>query len=182
MNREFCDALELVSRRHLSDEAKRRHLDVLGQLNAARMRRRRRRRVATIVVSGAMVLSAAGVGTAAALGAFAQAPTDRLVAHCYANLKLDDPGNHNDILIVGKLVAGHESSDLLDVSASAIDICGDQWREGQLHTTEPVVRPPEFASNPVPDLVACVLPSGQVGVFPGLPSVCGTLGLLLALP
>ncbi len=43
--------------------------------------------------------------------------------------------------------------------------CADLWARG------------EFGPGPVPDLSACVLASGAVGVFPGDDATCGRLGL-----
>lgn len=177
MSHDFDRAMRDLSKRHVSEPTRRRHLEMFACLAASRDRRRRRRRIAILTTCGVLGLSAAGVGTAAALGVFAQAPTDRHIAHCYATPDLHDPGNYSDISIL-------DGSSLGDVAKEAIDICHEQWRLGQLNKTSPKVRPPqaETIAQPAPSLIACVLPSGQVGVFPGNESTCASLNLPLALP
>ena len=71
----------------------------------------------------------------------------------------------------------------------AISICAVLWQRGFL--TPAGFRAPEVprgpdglppATNPVPPLVACVLPGGQAAVYPGPETVCDQLGLPLLAP
>jgi hypothetical protein len=67
----------------------------------------------------------------------------------------------------------------------AIEGCAKMWQTDRIAGTQPYQRvaspwgvgfagpPPPI--HPVPDLVACVLPTGQVGVFPN--TDCAALGL-----
>ena len=41
----------------------------------------------------------------------------------------------------------------------------------------PARAPSPGADNPVPPLVACVMPDGTAAVFPGTRATCATLGL-----
>ena len=67
----------------------------------------------------------------------------------------------------------------LDQSAAlAIELCGYGWAEGRLPWPE--TKPPGYTNpqpQPVPELQACILPDGIVGVFPGDERTCTQLGL-----
>jgi hypothetical protein len=67
---------------------------------------------------------------------------------------------------------GHQSA------AAAIELCGHAWADGWLSFPElkDQNHPPQ-GNQPIPQLQACVLPDGYVGVFPGGPNTCTDLGL-----
>jgi hypothetical protein len=124
----------------------------------------RRRRTTVVAVVAAVVVG--GAGTAAAALALQHAD-ERRFAHCYPFATTDfEHGPGPDVVAVG-----------LDSAAAALDLCEAEWRSGALVSTAPYAGTPGPVPSPVPPLVACVLPSGSVGVFPGPPGTCDRLGL-----
>lgn len=187
-NDDFVAALRRSPRPRLSDEARERHLRALSMLTnahtvqpATEARRRYRIRRAWVPVVVAVSALGAGVGTAAALGAFTT-PTDRSIAHCFATASLNLSGNHIDFTVAAP-DTGNPSIE--DAATAAMAICADAWRQGRLSSTVPYVSWPAPGaapqSNPVPPLIACVLPSGRAAVFPGDETTCSRLGLRAAL-
>jgi hypothetical protein len=181
---EFDDALRALPERHLSDEARHRHRLMLAALaGQVAPKRRFRTRKAAIIVAAAVTLSGGiGVGTAAALGAFSsEPPTDRRVAYCYVTDALSGHGNREDIGVATS--TGGRNPSLRDAATSALDICRGGWQQGRYSSTDGTIslnpKPPPW-NYPVPPLVPCVLPSGEVGVFPGTDVVCQQLGLPVA--
>ena len=183
----FDDNARRLPRYELSEEAKKRHRDLLASLNDAApatseesstplivqppAKRRPKRGLA--IGTAIVVLCGAGVGTAAALGVFSAEPTDRGVAYCYATAQTDGPRTTFS-------VAGSPDQ-IGDSAASALAICRKQWGTGAVRASEPYLvrdadtnQPPTF---PVPALAACVLEEGTLGVFPGSDKVCAQLGL-----
>lgn len=135
---------------------------------------RRRARIAgraSLIVSVAAVI-AGGAGLAAAYVAV-QAPTQTDTVRCFAVATTD---YESDELGIDAAVAGGEGGTSAD---AAIDLCAAEWAMGALSETPPYLAPavPGGVPAPVPDLAACVLPSGGVGVFPGSVDVCLSLGL-----
>jgi hypothetical protein len=121
---------------------------------------------------------AAVVGSAAAgITLLRSSPvTDRMTARCYteAALGTDDTFSGTTIGALG----APGSTVQVD---NAIATCSDLWRHGFLLPGKTgIQRPSPNASNPVPPLVACTLPNGIAGVFPGDQSTCVSLGLPLA--
>jgi len=183
---EFEDALRNQPRYLLSAEATERHLKMLADLAAqpdpAPKPHTPRARRLIWLGAAITVLAGAGAGTAAALGLFAAPPTDRGIAHCYTTADLNDPNNHTDFAVMQ--TPSDTAPSLHDAAASALDICRGGWLQGRFSATDPkIVRTPQAPpwNYPVPPLVACVLPSGQVGVFPGPSETCGNLSLPNAL-
>lgn len=181
---EFDDAVRRLGDLRLSEESRRRHLSMLADLtNAsapdARPPRRRARRGVLVIGAAVVVASGVGIGTAVALGAFSSAPpTDRRIAHCYTTANLSDPSNHEDFA-----VASGGNPSLRDAASSALDICRGGWLQGRYSAEDPKIalnpKPPPW-HYPVPPLIACVLKNGQVGVFPGQAATCQQLGLSVA--
>ena len=168
----------------IDSEVVERHLAMLADLTQpepAKPRRRLRRSVA-LVAAGVLVTAGAGVGTAAAFGVFSQAPADRGIAHCYATVDLDDPSNHTDFMLAVDPKEVHPGG-VGDAAAIAMEVCEGGWAQGRFSATDPKVSDPDptRADFPVPALVACVLPDGSVGVFPGDPRTCAILELPQAL-
>ena len=149
-----------------------------GRVRAAGLRIRRipRRRRAAVIAAGALLIAGTGVGTAAAFGAFSAKPTDRSTAYCYGTAQLtDDPAARIEFAVAGNDPNGTPG----DAAAAALDICAAYWRAGVLDGSGPprtdVV--PGTGDALVPDLVACVLPTGQLAVFPGDRLTCARLGV-----
>ena len=127
---------------------------------------RRRRVVIALSTTGVVLVG----GTAAAAIAWERASV-RNEAHCYPFATTD----------FANAAYGPEIMDLsTDTATAAIQICSVTWAQGLLRSTPPYegLRPPVPATPP--ELFACVLPDGAVGVFPilaGGKSTCAELGL-----
>jgi hypothetical protein len=112
-------------------------------------------------------------------------------ARCFAiaTTQFDDfdasDGAFFDVTYLSDPVPGVEGNPSDQTAEHAVEVCAHTWRIGGIAATKPYQRDldpwyvdfegPEPATHPVPDLVACVLPDGQVGVFPD--TDCGALGL-----
>ena len=191
MNRDQDDEFDILTNRvtgrryEIDPQVAERHLAMLASLAAhsdqVRSRRRWRRSVA-FIPAGVLVTAGAGVGTAAAFGVFSQAPADRGIAHCYATADLDDPGNHTDFMVAVSPQEVHPGG-IGDAAAAAMEVCAGGWAQGRFSATDPKVSDPhpDRTDFPVPPLVACVLPDGSVGVFPGDPRTCTLLEVPQAL-
>ena len=179
----------------LSPEAKARHLELLAAEQAATParpapERRRGRRRGWITTTAGIALVAVGAGTAAAWVGRAE-PTVRDIARCFAiaTTQFDDFDKSgeafSDIVYLSDPVPGVEGNPTDQTAEHALEVCAESWRIGGIAATKPYLRDldpwyvdftgPEPATYPVPDLVACVLPTGQVGVFPN--TNCAALGI-----
>lgn len=134
--------------------------------------RRGWRRGGITLLAGGLVLAGAGAATAFLTRA---QPDDPQVVRCFsmadAPFTSGAPGSYD---------ASYGPGDgTLDQSAAlAIELCGYGWAEGRLPWPE--TKPPGYTNpkpQPVPDLQACILPDGIVGVFPGDARTCTQLGL-----
>lgn len=188
----FDEALRNMPHFELSDSATAEHLRMLASLpeegtgstrvppgNRGEWQSRRTR--IAVIGAAAVGLLGAGIGTAAALGAFSSAPpTDRRGAVCFATADLSHPANHFEF---GIAVPPGTNPTIGDAARAATDICRGAWQQGRLSGTPPFVSEdpkPAPWNYPVPPLVVCVLKSGQVGVFPGTTETCKALGLPVA--
>jgi len=176
----FDDSFKDLPDVPLSPEVQRQHLAYLRALPdsadltdlGAPPSRRRRQRYIVSGISAAVIL--AGAGTAAAFGAFTTVVTNTNTAYCYRTANLDEnSGNRMEFATQGT------KQNPRDAAASGVDICAAYWRAGVFHIGKPadVDRVPTGGTFPVPPLVACVLPSGQAGIFPGESVTCRSLGL-----
>lgn len=156
------------------------HLQMLRSLpaqdlNPEPQRKPRPRRLIAGAIA-AILIGAAGAGTATAFGFFSEKPTDRSVARCFATAELDRDDNFQFMTI-----AQPPGQPLVDTAAEAVELCRYTWEVGMIGTEEPMSRlfNEEEAKkyHPVPPLVACVLETGDVGVFPGPETVCSDLNL-----
>ncbi len=155
-----------------------RHLDMLRTAMAADgvrveapaepeivpLQRRRRR----VLVAVAAAVAVALFGTAAATVIWRHA-TVRSEVRCFPGYVTDfDNPRYGDTTYIGG-----------DTASLAVDICGDQWRGGYLVSTPPYLVNGSSTPQPVPDLIACVLPDDEVGVFPvqSASQTCEGLGL-----
>jgi hypothetical protein len=138
---------------------------------AARPRRRWRRGGITLLAGGLLL---AGAGAATAFLTRAQ-PDDPEIVRCFSiaapPFTSGAPGSYD---------ASYGPGDgTLDQSAAlAMELCGYGWAEGRLPWPE--TKPPGYTNpepQPVPELQACILPDGIVGVFPGDEGTCTQLGL-----
>ncbi|HEY8787558.1 MAG TPA: hypothetical protein VIM10_00275 [Actinopolymorphaceae bacterium] len=144
---------------------------LINEVRASRRRRRQRPLVAG--------LATALVGTAIAAGSYVafRQPTELRYAQCYSSVTADT--DYRTTLAIGKAHrADDETPSPVEVT-DAIGSCGNLWSQGILRKDVPMSAEPTPApgSAPVPPLVACTLPDGTVGVYPGDESTCRTLGL-----
>jgi hypothetical protein len=194
MNHDPADLLAAAAPR-LSDEAKARHLQILAAEQAATLTiptvdGARRRRRGWIGATAGIAVLVVGAGTAAAWVGRAE-PTVRDTARCFAiaTTEFDDfdasDGAFFDVTYLSDPVPGVEGNPSDQTAEHALEVCAHTWRIGGIAATKPYHRDldpwyvdfegPEPATYPVPNLVACVIPTGQVGVFPD--TDCADLGL-----
>lgn len=131
------------------------------------------RRAILVVSLAAMITS---VGGAAVAYLHQASPTHVDMVRCFGVAAPPfAPGPDN--------ISGVRGGATEDSAHAAIDLCAAEWGDGVLpdpQSADPV-RLPSGGPFPVPELHACVLPDGYVGVFPGGKSVCLNLGLPKAL-
>jgi hypothetical protein len=124
-------------------------------------RARRRRRVVAVVAAAAVVLGA----TAAATIAWQRA-SNRTEVRCFPKVVTDyDNPVYGDTMQIDT-----------DSASAALDICSSLWSSDFLVSAYPYTGDGSHAPQQVPPLVACVLPNGEVGVFP-TSQTCEQLGL-----
>jgi hypothetical protein len=124
----------------------------------------RRRVVIAIVAASAVVVA----GTAAATLAWQRAQ-DRTKVHCYPIITTDFDNPR---------LGGDATQIDADSAAMAVDLCRSAWEGGYLTSTPPYIDNGTPVPAPAPPLIACVLPSDVVGVFPAPNGqTCESLGL-----
>lgn len=153
-----------------------------GEPAAAKSRRTGRRpgrrgRLVVAVVAG-VVLAGTGGGLAAAFLS-RSAPSDEGMVRCFA---VATPSFEDESLFVDAGFASGPGEGPASAAQAAVDVCGVLWANGDLLAAPPYkpAVPPEpgqAPALPVPELNACVLPEGYVGVFPGPDGTCAALGL-----
>jgi hypothetical protein len=125
-------------------------------------RPRRRRRMVVAVVAAAAV----AVGATAAATIAWQRAGNRTEVRCFPKVVTDyDNPIYGDAMQVDT-----------DSAGAAVQICGSLWSQGFLVSTYPYAANGSPTTQPVPPLVACVLPNDEVGVFPTT-QTCEQLGL-----
>ena len=149
-----------------------------------------RRRQGWIGATAGIAVLVAGVGTAAAWVGRVE-PTVRDTARCFAiaTTEFGELGRSGEAYAdLTVTVIDSDTGEIVDRDQTpehAIEGCAKMWQTARIAGTQPYQRvespwgvgfagppPPIY---PVPDLVACVLPTGQVGVFPD--TDCAGLGL-----
>jgi hypothetical protein len=148
--------------------ARRQVEEIVGNRKASPRRKR-----LILIVAIAVVLGSAAAGIAL----LRSAPiTDKRTARCYTQASLGRGGTFSGTTIGAPGTPG--SSVQVD---NAITVCSDLWRQGFLVAgANGIQRPKPGTSNRVPPLIACILPDGTAGIFPGDVNTCATLGLPLA--
>lgn len=137
---------------------------------------------ARLVVAGCVRagILTGGAATAAALLSTRQ-PTVLDLARCYSEPSANFASSFPGTSITTATAVGGSSTSRLDVPDQALQICASLWRQGFLvYGAAGIARPPAVpttANDPVPTLVACVLPSGEAAVFPGAAGTCRSLNL-----
>lgn len=185
MTHDPADLLAAAAPR-LSPQAKARHLQMLAAEQVATpapaiLNRGRRRRRGWIGATAGVAVLVVGVGSAAAWVGRTE-PTVRDTARCFAlaTSEFDDfdasGGAFFDVTYLSDPVPGVEGNPTDQTAEHALESCAYAWEIGGIAATKPYQRDldpwyvdfdgPKPATHPVPDLVACVLPTGQVGVFP----------------
>ena len=121
-----------------------------------------------------LVVASIGLGTALATAGAMTAyvafrePTERGVATCYGAAATGSDTVRVDVALASPNESGSA------VIEDPIQLCAQAWRDGLLDAG--VVDSP-FGTQQVPELVACTLPGGSVGVFPGSAGTCQRLEL-----
>jgi hypothetical protein len=133
-----------------------------------------------ITVIAIVTFLAGSFGVAYAAGVFRTAPpTDRRTATCYASADLGAADNHYEIGVAQSA----KNPSQRDAANAALELCATGWQQGLLTDNPPSVHMqpgPQPWDSPVPPLIACVLDSGKVGVFPGTNETCQQLDLPVA--
>lgn len=149
-----------------------------------------RRRRGWIGATAGIAFLVAGAGTAAAWVGRVE-PTVRDTARCFAiaTTEFGDLGRSGEAYAdLSVILVDADTGEIVDRDQTpqhAIEGCAKSWQSGRLAGTMPYQRvaspwgvgfegPPPLI-YPVPELVACTLPTGQVGVFPD--TDCAALGL-----
>ncbi|WP_242910626.1 hypothetical protein [Actinomadura terrae] len=121
----------------------------------------RRRTVVAVPLAGAVALGTIG---AFAFVAHQEPAAQRNTIRCYSTSKWDDDGFYSE---VAKAVPAGEVAGSA-VIGDVLDACATLFRQGFLREGDSRLHEDTdgAATRPVPRLAACVLPSGQVAVFP----------------
>lgn len=149
-----------------------------GEPSEVKGRRRGRRGRLVVAVVAGVVLAGTGGGLAAAFLS-RSAPSDEGMVRCFA---VATPSFEDGSLFVDAGFASGPGEGPASAAQAAVDVCGVLWANGDLLAAPPYkpAVPPEpgqAPALPVPELNACVLPEGYVGVFPGPDGTCAALGL-----
>jgi hypothetical protein len=137
-----------------------------------------RRRRPLLIAASAVVVAAGTSAGAYAYVARSQPVTDKNEARCYTVASLSDGPQSYTSLAQATPVNSGKPGQVTD----ALGDCASLWQQGFLHAglrgaAMPIAAPSPGAENPVPPLVACVMPDGTAAVFPGTRATCATLGL-----
>lgn len=140
------------------------------------------RRPRFLIVATLAGLGISGASVAAAYTVLApRAATVHDSARCYSSVSSNTGSKFPGATVSAAQPTGGSPA---DSAATALGVCAGLWQRGFL--TAAGFAAPNVALDsdglppaiyPVPPLVACVLKSGQVAVFPGDASSCGRLGL-----
>jgi len=124
-----------------------------------------------------VVLAIVAGGSVGAIGLLRSTPvTNRQTARCYVSADVGHDETFNGTTIEPPGPPG--TKEQVD---NAIDRCTALWRGGFFVPGKyGMQRPAANEANPVPPLIACVLPDGRAAVFPGDARTCELLGLPLA--
>jgi uncharacterized membrane protein len=149
--------------------AARRQLE--GIVDRRRALPRRRRLIVGVAIAVLLGSAAAGITL------LRSAPvTDKQTARCYTVAELGSGQTFSGTTIAVPGTPGTPAQ--VD---NAFDFCSGLWRQGFLiQGATGIQRPKPNTVNPVPPLIACTLPSGIAGIFPGGSDTCAKLGLPIA--
>lgn len=137
----------------------------------------RHRRITVAGVAGVVLASG---GTAYALHQSSSTPRASNTLFCYSKVSADRSGNAPGVTVV---VAAETLPNGTTLGNGMIEdpvaLCGQAYRDGALrlgvaHLPGTATR---VTNQPVPALTACVRSDGSVGVEPGGPAVCATVGM-----
>jgi hypothetical protein len=157
---------DLPPRRVFPDTALSSRIQIIER-HIARSERPRpgRRRSRQLAVVGFAVALCATATAAAVYTAWAPATLPNEV-RCYAVASLEFGDNFPGTTTIQ---SENATTGEIDLVLSAVEQCASLWRQG--FVVEGV------GTQPVPNLVACVLPEGAAAVFPGEDDTCRQLGL-----
>jgi hypothetical protein len=156
--------------------------EVMAEPNSPKQRSTPRlhltRRAILVVSLVGGIITAGGVA-AAVVTLRPQNPSVRDTARCYSkvstNFSSSFPGGEVGIAQQLNPATNASVPTNTDVPSQVISLCATMWSWG---FSKPGIGAPRTSeNNPVPSLVACVLPSGEAAVFPGNAATCTKLGL-----
>ena len=149
-------------------EARREHLEsAVGAPGPAHHRRR-------LAVVGASVGVAVLVAAGSAAAYVSRAPaTDPTYARCYLSASLAKDAVGTDV----SMAFAPGEPEIPNAPAHALEMCATWWNLQLTGVAHYDGATDGNNTPPVPDLVACVLKNGAVGVFPGDDQTCFELGL-----
>jgi len=118
-----------------------------------------------------------GTGVAATGYVVYRAPSVKTQVRCYSAATADVA--YSTTLVVAAPVRPGERTSRSVPIRDAVGACAQQWRDRILIRNRPVAAtvPDPGARAAVPPLVACTLPRGDVGVYPGDADTCRSLRL-----
>ncbi|WP_067806092.1 hypothetical protein [Actinomadura formosensis] len=122
----------------------------------------RRRLAIAMPLAGAVALGTTG---AFAFVAHQEPAAQRHTIRCYSTGEWDNKSFYSEVAQAVPAGAGAGPADVNDV----LDACATLFRQGFLREGDPRLHHETDGepTRPTPRLAACVLPSGQVAVFPG---------------
>lgn len=133
-----------------------------------------RRRRPLIIAASAVVIAAGTSAGAYAYVQHSQPVTDKYEVICFTVPSLS--AGLGSSQIIGESITHVAGGSGLTHVANAVGVCASLWRDGSLHLGPRGVHDGPGIGK-VPPLVACVLPGGTAGVFPGSRATCAALGL-----
>lgn len=139
---------------------------------------RRRARRAGAGFAAALLAGVCGATAIAALSP--QHASDPVGVRCFAvaTKQFDDESLFLPMIVVD--TTSTASDEIASNPARATELCSQPWEGGELSATAPYLRSPAAqgtGTSRAPELIACILPSGQSAVFPGGRDTCQRLGL-----
>lgn len=146
--------------------------DILHTIDKRKQRKTRLHRIAALGTIGVLALGT----TAGAMVVTQASQAQRNMVECYESADL----NSRQISSIHLPAEGTPESVITgdDRIMLAVDMCGATWRIGAFEADPGAARPGQ--TFPIPDLVACQLLDGRIGVFPSEKSPeeqCRSLGL-----
>lgn len=137
----------------------------------------RHRRITVAGVAGVVLASG---GTAYAVHQSTSTPPASNTLFCYSKVSADRSDNAPGAgVMVAAAILPNGTTPGNGMIDDPVALCGQVYRDGALRLGVAHLpgTAPRAANQPVPALTACVRADGSVGVEPGGPGVCATVGM-----